>query len=71
LRYDERVNSKTKTPDERTGISPFDRFTKAMDGLMSVPHSEIKAKLDAEKKAKQRKKQPTTKQDDKPSQALR
>jgi hypothetical protein len=34
----------------------FDRFTGFMKRLVAVPHSEIKAKLDAEKKAKKRKK---------------
>jgi hypothetical protein len=33
----------------------FDRFKGFMTRLMAVPHSEIKAKLDAEKKAKKRK----------------
>jgi hypothetical protein len=32
----------------------FDRFTGFMKRLVAVPHSEIKAKLDAEKKAKKR-----------------
>lgn len=34
----------------------FERFTKLAEGLMRVPHSEIKAKLEAEKKAKKQKK---------------
>ncbi len=33
----------------------FDKFTKFMRQLVAVPHSEIKAKLDAEKRAKARK----------------
>jgi hypothetical protein len=33
----------------------FDKFDSTMRGLLRVPHSEIKAKLDAEKKAKKRK----------------
>jgi len=33
----------------------FDKFKNFMQRLMSVPHSEIKAKLDAEKQAKKRK----------------
>ena len=33
----------------------FSRFKNFMQRLVSVPHSEIKAKLDAEKKAKRRK----------------
>lgn len=32
-----------------------DHFTSFMRRLMAVPHSEIKAKLDAEKRAKKRK----------------
>ena len=32
----------------------FDRFTDFMRRLVAVPHSEIKAKLDAEKRAKKR-----------------
>jgi hypothetical protein len=35
--------------------SEFDVFNNTMRGLMKVPHSDIKAKLDAEKKAKKRK----------------
>jgi hypothetical protein len=31
--------------------TPFQRFTKAVDGLMSVPHSEIKIALAEEKLA--------------------
>lgn len=34
----------------------FDNFDRTMRQLISVPHSEIKAKLDAEKRAKQEKK---------------
>jgi hypothetical protein len=60
LRYDERVKSKTKTAEEYTGISPFDKFTKVMDGLMSVPHSDLKHLLDQEKKRKARKKRART-----------
>jgi hypothetical protein len=33
----------------------FDKFTNFMQRLVAVPHSEIKAKLDAEKRAKKRK----------------
>jgi hypothetical protein len=35
--------------------SEFDKFDDTMRELLKVPHSEIKAKLDAEKKAKKRK----------------
>ena len=34
----------------------FKNFDRTMQSLLKVPHSEIKAKLDAEKKAKKRKK---------------
>ena len=34
----------------------YQHFDQTMRELMKVPHSEIKAKLDAEKKAKKRKK---------------
>jgi hypothetical protein len=34
----------------------FDRFKSFMTRLVAVPHSEIKAKLDAEKRAKQKSK---------------
>jgi hypothetical protein len=37
-------------------LSPFENFTKAMDGLMRVPHSTIKKALDQEKREKARKK---------------
>jgi len=33
----------------------FKKFNQTMHELMKVPHSEIKAKLDAEKEAKKRK----------------
>jgi hypothetical protein len=33
----------------------FDRFTSLLRDVVKVPHSEIKAKLDAEKEAKKRK----------------
>jgi len=35
--------------------SEFDNFDRTMRDLMSVPHSEIKAALDAEKAAKKKK----------------
>jgi hypothetical protein len=34
----------------------YDRFTATIDKLMKVPHSILKAKLDAEKRAKEEKK---------------
>jgi hypothetical protein len=36
--------------------SEFDKFDRTMRDLMSVPHDEIKAALDAEKVAKKKKK---------------
>jgi hypothetical protein len=39
----------------------YDRFTDLMGKLIKVPHSEIKAKLEAEKKAKKRKLRRTAK----------
>lgn len=44
-------NSKTNQT-----LSPFENFTRAMDGLMRVPHSAIKAELDREKREKTEKK---------------
>jgi hypothetical protein len=52
------MESKTKTETRKrraNGNSEFDRFSGFMKRLVAVPHSEIKAKLDAEKKAKARK----------------
>ena len=50
-------------PKARLPISPakdaqgdFAQFKNFMTRLMAVPHSEVKAKLDAEKRAKKRKK---------------
>jgi hypothetical protein len=45
----------TYTPQEKTMTSEFDKFDQSMRKLMSVSHDEIKAKLDAEKAAKKRK----------------
>ena len=36
--------------------SEYDKFADLMAKLIKVPHSEIRAKLDAEKRAKKRKK---------------
>jgi hypothetical protein len=38
----------------------FEEFDKVMDGLLSVPYSELQKKLEAEKQAKQKKKRATT-----------
>jgi len=36
--------------------TPFEKFTRTLSGLLAVPHSNIKRKLDAEKRAKSQKK---------------
>jgi hypothetical protein len=41
-------------PSGKNETGDFARFTDFMRRLVAVPHSEIKAKLDAEKKAKAR-----------------
>jgi hypothetical protein len=38
------------------GKTEFDRFQNLLKAVLTVPHSEIKTKLDAEKKAKERRK---------------
>jgi len=38
------------------GKTEFERFQNLLRGVLAVPHSEIKAKLDAYNKAKERKK---------------
>ena len=43
-------------PSAKNESGEFDRFTNFMRRLVAVPHSEIKAKLDAERRAKQRQK---------------
>jgi hypothetical protein len=40
--------------------SEYDKFDQTMRHLVRVPHSEIKAKLDAEKAAKAKKRKPKT-----------
>jgi hypothetical protein len=47
------VSAKNETGD-------FDRFTEFTRQVLSVPHSEIKAKLDAEREAKRRPKGPAS-----------
>lgn len=42
----------------------YENFERTMLELLKVPHSEIKAKLDAEKSAKKRKKEAKVKRDD-------
>jgi hypothetical protein len=50
---------KRQTPNSPTSAKnvtgDFDQFTSFMQRLVAVPHSEIKAALDAEKEAKQKK----------------
>jgi len=43
------------TPSGKNEQSEYGKFTDFMKRLVAVPHSEIKAKLDAEKRAKGRK----------------
>jgi len=43
-------------PSAKNEDGDFDKFREFMKRLVAVPHSEIKAKLDAEKRAKQRRK---------------
>ena len=45
-------------PSAKNIDGDFDRFTGFMRRLVAVPHAEIKAKLDAEKAAKKRKRTP-------------
>jgi hypothetical protein len=45
-----------KKPEYVEGRKAFENFENAMTALMKVPHSEIKAQLDAERAAKQSKK---------------
>jgi hypothetical protein len=45
-------------PSAKNDPGDFDRFSHFMRRLVAVPHSEIKAKLDAEKAAKKRKRTP-------------
>jgi hypothetical protein len=42
------MKSNSKSAD---ALSPFENFTRAMDGLMRVPHSELKKALALEKRA--------------------
>lgn len=41
-----------KMVNKRTANEAWDKFTEAMRQIVKVPHSEIKAHLDAEKEAK-------------------
>jgi hypothetical protein len=48
--------TKSPTPSAKNVQGDFGKFTNFMRRLVAVPHSEIKAQLDAEKQAKQRQK---------------
>jgi hypothetical protein len=50
LRYDTPMNVKSESAKEVTG--DFEKFKDFARQVLSVPHSEIKAQLDAEKAAK-------------------
>jgi hypothetical protein len=41
---------------KKKGSAEYERFDRAMDQLLKVPHSEIKKKLDAEKAEKRKRK---------------
>ena len=41
-------------PSAKNAEGEFSKFSNLLDRLLSVPHSEIKAKLDAEKERKKR-----------------
>jgi len=49
------ITSRHPEPSGRNASDDFDKFTNFMKRLVAVPHSEIKATLDAEKRAKTRK----------------
>ena len=50
-------------PSGKNVTGDFDKFTDFMRRLVAVPHSEIKAKMDAEKKAKRRTPKPSASRD--------
>ena len=45
---------------KRTSSAEYEKFDHTMQQLIKIPHSVIKAKLDAEKRAKERKKKRTS-----------
>jgi hypothetical protein len=45
----------TDRKTDSADLTPWQKFENAMRQIMSVPHSEVKAKLDAEKKVRNRK----------------
>jgi len=54
-----------QTAKNETG--DFDKFTNFMRRLVAVPHSEIKARIEAEKRAKQTSKTSASRASDEPS----
>jgi hypothetical protein len=50
------ITSRHPKPSAKNAEGDFKQFTNFMRRLVAVPHSEVKAKLDAEKRAKKRKK---------------
>jgi hypothetical protein len=55
------IKTATRQPHSGKNVEgEFDRFTNFMKRLVAVPHAEIKAKLDAEKRAKTRKSKRTS-----------
>jgi hypothetical protein len=47
-------------PSAKNETGDFAKFTTFMRRLVAVPHSEIKAKLDAEKQAKKQRRKPSS-----------
>lgn len=47
-----------KSKPDRSEHTAFEKFDSLMSRLLQVPHSELKAKLEAEKRAKARKRKP-------------
>ncbi len=47
-----------KKPEYVEGDQAIENFDRALDHVMKVPHSQVKAKLEAEKAAKAEKKAP-------------
>ena len=47
-----------KKPEYVEGSEALENFERALGAVVKVPHGEIKAKLEAEKSAKQQKKSP-------------
>jgi hypothetical protein len=47
-------------PSAKNVTGDFDKFTNFMRRLVTVPHSEVKARLDAEKQVKQQRKKSTS-----------